>query len=229
MRAKVIFLSVFYLGLVNFIHAQSPDNSLSGLNEEKVNPAELRDWKAWGQGEVMALGEQTCLKEDDETKGLMIISPKSYSRNVILKFKVLALTAASVVAVVVSGSDSGESNALTISEDYDGDFSLWYDEKENYFFAFKNASHGLTPFVRKNPVPGEIIASASENKMVAGVYYDVEVGRRDNQLWLSIDDEEVFRTEDENPLSAGHLGLRIRGTAGFKGACLIKDLVIYSE
>lgn len=223
-----LFAVLFFVG-INFAFSQSPDDYLKELKEEKVSAAELKDWEIWGQGEVLAIGDQTCLKEDDETKGVMLISPKTYKGDVVLKFKVLGLTAASVVAVVLSGSDPGESAALTIPENYDGDFSLWYNEKENYFFAFKNAPHGLTPFVRRNPTPGEILASAPDNVMVAGVYYDVELGRKNDQLWLSVNDEEVFRVEDKKPLSGGHVALRIRGTAGFKGACLVKDLAIYSK
>lgn len=229
MSLKAFLLAACSLGIISLTHGQSTDERLKGFNEEKVNTAALQDWEIWGQGEVLVLGDQICLKEDDETKGVMLMSPKSYSGDVVLKFNVLALTAASVVAVLISGSDVGASAALTIPEDYDGNFKLWYEEKENYFFAFKNASHGLTPFVRKNSTGGNNLASGAENKMLAGLYYEVEIGRVEDKLWLSIDNEEVFMTRDDHPLSGGHIGIRIRGTAGFKGACLIKDLTIYSK
>ena len=229
MKLKVVLFVAFSFGIISLTNGQSMVDGLKELQEEKVSSAGLADWKIWGQGKAFAFGDQTCLKEDNETKGAMLISPKAYKKDVVLKFKVLALTASSVVAVILSGSDPGKSDSLTILPDYDGNFNLWYEEKDNYFFAFKNAPHGFTPFVRKNSAPGIILASAPENKMVAGVYYDVEVGRKDNKLWLSINDEEVFMVEDDDPLSGGHVALRIRGTAGFTGGCLVKDLVIYSN
>ena len=229
MRLKVFLWVAFSFGIIGLTNGQSAVDGWEGFQEGNVSSTELEDWKIYGQGKAFAIGDQFCLKEDDETKGAMLISPKAYKKDVVLKFKVLALTASSVVAVVLSGSDPGKSDSLTIPSDYDGSFNLWYEEKDNYFFAFKNAPHGFTPFVRKNSAPGIILASAPENKMVAGVYYDVEVGRKDNKLWLSINDEEVFMVEDEDPLSGGHVALRIRGTAGFTGGCLVKDLIIYSN
>lgn len=225
----ITFTFILFFTIVGLTYGQLVQDNLKGLKEEKVSSNELINWRIWGKGEVFNLGDQTCLKEYDETKGVMIVSPKAYGENVILKFKVLALTSASVVAVVISGSDPGRSDELIIPIDYDGNFNLWQEEKENYFFAFKNAPHGLTPFVTKNPKPGKILTSASKNFMVAGLYYDIEVGRKDNKLWLSIDNEKAFEINDEEPLSGGHVALRIRGTAGFKGACLIKDLIIFSE
>jgi len=182
-----------------------------------------------GQGETFALAEQTCLKEFDETKGVMLVSPKVYSGDVVVRFKILGLTPATVVAVILSGSDMGESQELSIPENCDGDFSLWYGYKDNYFFVFKNVLHNATPFGRKNALPGEILISANNTMMIAGLYYDIEVGRKKNKLWLSINDELAFEVDDESPLSGGHIALRIRGTAGFKGAGLFKDLMIYSK
>ncbi|AHM63019.1 hypothetical protein D770_23870 [Flammeovirgaceae bacterium 311] len=229
MSTKAFLFAVLFINITGLTNAQSTAERPEDLKEEKITPAELKEWKIWGAGEAFAIGNQLCLKEHDETKGVMLVSPMAYGEHVVLKFKVLALTAASVVAVVISGSDPGPSVSLSIPRDYDGNFNLWYEEKENYFFAFKNAPHGLTPFVRKNHGSGEILASAPDNSMVAGLYYDVEVGRSGNKLWLTINNEEAFVAEDIAPLSGGHVSLRIRGTAGFKGACLVKDLIIYSK
>jgi hypothetical protein len=44
-----------------------------------------------------------------------------------------------------------------------------------------------------------------------------------------VDGEKIVETEDESMLPGGHMAFRIRGTAGFKAACLIRDLEIYSE
>jgi len=67
---------------------------------------------------------------------------------------------------LLSVSDVGDSDKLTVPEDFDGSLGLFTKENEDYFFAFKNGPHNVTPFVRKSPerkTPG----SASENTMIA--------------------------------------------------------------
>jgi hypothetical protein len=106
---------------------------------------------------------------------------------------------------------------------------LWINNKDNYFYAFRNAPHGFPPFIRKYPVPGnDALVTASENFMVPGVYYSIEAGRMGNKLWLSVDGKKIIEAEDKSMLPGGHIAFRIRGTAGYKAACLIKDLEIYS-
>jgi hypothetical protein len=120
--------------------------------------------------------------------------------------------------------------SLSIPGDYNGAMSLWVNEKDNYFYAFKNASHAYPPFIRKYPVPGgDALAIAEENLMLPGKYYAIELGRIGNKLWLKIDGKKVLETVDESMLPGGHIAFRVRGTAGFKAACLIKDLEIFSE
>lgn len=224
MKYKVFFTVLFALFFIIFCKGQS-----KGEIKREINPGEFLKWEKWGQGEVFEVGEQICLKESDETKGVMLISPSPYEGDVIVRFEVLALTSASVIAVVLAGSNIGESNSLSIPEDYDGNFSFWSEKKDNYFFAFKNAPHGLTPFVAKNPTPGEILASADKNVMMPGLFYNIEVGKVGNKLWFSIDEQKIFEVHDDQVLFGGHVALRVRGTAGFTGACLIKNLSIATE
>lgn len=226
---KHLILFVIFFLIIESSFSQKNDDKYYDLEKEELSSNDLLRWTFLGKGEIINMGEQICLKENDESSGVMLVSPKSYSENIILKFKVLALTSASVIAVILSGSDTEKSDSLTIPADYDGSFNLWYEEKQNYFFAFKNASHGLTPFVRKNPSPETILASAPDNGMVAGIYYVVEIGRQGSKLWLSINNELIFKANDEDRLPGGHIAIRIRGTAGFRGACLIKDLVVYTD
>lgn len=93
----------------------------------------------------------------------------------------------------------------------------------------KNAPHDVTPFVRKNPKAQQPLIAAKENSMIAGIYYEIEVGKMEGKLWLSIDGKKIFKTVDANPLGGGHIALRLRGTAGFSAGCLIKDLTISSK
>ena len=97
----------------------------------------------------------------------------------------LSLTSSTVLVTLLSASDKGSSGVLNIPEAYNGKMSFWTKEKENYFFAFRTAPHNNPPFLRKYPVPGnEALASASENFMLPGIHYEIELGRIDNKLWL---------------------------------------------
>ncbi|MDH3708828.1 MAG: hypothetical protein OER04_03010 [Cyclobacteriaceae bacterium] len=221
MRAKSLIVIFILVGL-----------SLEGWAQqlpvkELISTDELLDWPMWGKGEVGKWGDQLFLRETPGTKGVMLVSPKSYGNQIILRYHVLALTPATVLVAMLSVSDPGTSESLNIPETYGGGMTLWSQKTDNYFFAFKNASHGLTPFVRHHPAKG-ILAKASENVMIAGVYYEVEVGRDRNRLWLAIDGKKMFEYVDQDPPVGGHVALRIRGTAGFAAGCMIKNLQIIS-
>jgi len=201
-----------------------------GLKKNSVSSNELLNWNFLGDGKVEIAGSQVAMQESDDSKGVMLVSPKPYGGDVIVRYQVMALTPATVLVALLSVSDLGESDDLTVPENFDGSLGLFLNERENYFFAFKNAPHSnKTPFVRKSPNASGNFGSATENTMIAGVYYDVEVGKYQGKLWLAIDGKKVFETEDKEPLKGGHLALRIRGTAGFKAGCLIKDLEVLSN
>jgi len=206
-------------------HGQATD---PGLTKNAIGPDELLNWTLVGKGKVEKSGAQIAMQESDDSKGIMLVSQKAYGSDIIVRYKVLALTPATVLVVLLSTSDVGASDNLTIPEDFDGSLGLFTNEKENYFFAFKNAPHNVTPFVRKSPYAGQTLGSASENSMIAGVYYAIEIGKTGEKLWLSVDGKKVVEAEDKEPLQGGHLALRIRGTAGFKAGCLIKDLEVLS-
>lgn len=226
MQLKYRLLNVFFG--VFFMSTAYSQPKVCGLKENKISTEELSKWKIYGNGEVSTWGDQTSLKEAEETKGVMIISPDIYVPDVILKYKVMALTPSTVLVAMLSVSDTNGSGELTIEENYDGNIGYW-KQKNNYFIAFKNASHDRTPFVLKNPNAEKSLANASSNSMIAGIYYEIEVGKKDGKIWLLIDGEKAFEVEDKNPLGGGHIALRIRGTAGFKAGCLIKDMVIFDN
>jgi len=198
------------------------------LKKTSVNSNELLKWTVMGNGKVEISGSQIAMQESDDSKGIMLVSPEVYGHDVVVRYKVMALTPATVLVALLSVSDNGDSDKVTVPEDYDGSLGLFTKEKENYFFAFKNGPHNVTPFVRKSP-EGTTIGSASENRMIAGVYYAIEVGKKQDKLWLSVDGQKLFETTDPEPLKGGHIALRIRGTAGFKAGCLLKDLEISSN
>jgi len=219
------------LSMVIGCQAQNPECvlDLESYKKEVVSSKELAGWDFWGMGNAFESGSgQFCLTENDSTVGAVLISPDSYTGNVIIRYKTLALTSATVLVVMHSATDVG-SDELSIQKDYNGNMGLWIKEKDNYFYAFRNAPHNFPPFIRKYPVPGgNALATAKENFMIPGVYYAIEIGRVDNKLWLNVDGKKIIEAEDESILTGGHIVFRIRGTAGYKAACLIKDLEIYS-
>lgn len=224
LRFKMLVLAISVLAGTTF--GQAVD---AGLNKHVVSADELVNWTLVGKGEVAKHGAQVSLQESDDSKGIMLVSPDAYSNDIIVRYKVMALTPATVLVALLSASDEGASADLTIPEDFDGSLGLFTGEKENYFFAFKNAPHNVTPFVRKSPYAGKTLGSAKENSMIAGVYYDIEIGKKKDKLWLSVDGKKIIEARDKDPLDGGHLALRIRGTAGFKAGCLIKDLEVFSR
>jgi hypothetical protein len=225
-KIKLAGLIIILSLAVGFARGQSND---CGLMKTTVSSNELSNWIVLGKGKVEKSGSQIAMQESDDSKGIMLLSPDVYDNDVIVRFKAMALTPATVFVAVLAASDEGESEDLTIPDDYDGNFNFWTKERENYVFAFKNGPHNVTPFVKRSPNAKTALGSASENKMIAGVYYDIEVGKYQEKLWLAIDGEKVFEVEDKKPLERGHVALRIRGTAGFRAGCLIKDLVILSN
>lgn len=223
---------VLIAGLAISSHAQQHESSLdlSKYNKELVSSSELAGWDFFGMGRAFESGGgSVCLTENDSTLGAVLISPESYTGDIIVRYKTLALTSATVLVFMHSASDVG-SDKLTIPTDYNGNMGMWTSEKDNYFHAFRNEAHNFPPFIRKYPVPGgEALALASENVTLPGVFYDIEIGRIGNKLWLSVDGQKIIETVDESILPGGHLVFRVRGTAGFKAACLIKEVEIYSE
>ena len=225
----LLIVSIAITSLVSCELKQSGTTlDLESFNHETFTPEDLESWDFYGLGSVNS-GSQFSLQENDSTYGAMVVSPKSYKGDVVIRYKTMALTSATVLVVMHSMSDIGSGGALTIPEGYDGKMSLWTKEKDNYFFAFRNAAHNFPPFIRKYPEPGnDALAVAQENVTLPGVHHSIEVGRIDNRLWLSIDGKKVVEAEDESMLPGGHIAIRVRGTAGLKAACLIKDLEIYS-
>ena len=224
---------VLLAGLTLSSHAQQKQNSaldLEKYKKELVSSQDLLGWDFFGLGRAFESGGGSfCLTENDSTLGAVMISPESYSGDVVVRYKTLALTSATVLVFMHSASDVG-SDKLTIPTDYNGNMGMWTSEKDNYFHAFRNEAHNFPPFIRKYPVPGgDALALASENVTLPGVFYAVEIGRIGNSLWLSVDGQKIIETEDESVLPGGHLVFRVRGTAGFKAACLIKEVEIYSE
>ncbi|TLX76037.1 hypothetical protein E9993_07455 [Labilibacter sediminis] len=205
--------------------------TINAQNKDAVK--QLENWTFYGQGTKLLEGHgQYLLKEDPKaSKGVGLISPQSYSTDVVMRYQVMALTPATVLVAILSASEKGESSNLNLPENYDGSINFWSGGCDNYFFAFHNAAHNYPPFLRRfdDNIGKTMLDVAKKNHMHVGKYYSIEVGRKNNRLWMKIDGKTVLKYKDPNPYSGGHLGLRIRGTGGEYAACLIKDLEIISH
>ena len=133
-KAGIILILSLTIG---FVKGQS-DNL--GLKEKLISSSEHNDWTVLGKGKVEISGTRITMQESDDSKGIMMVSPGVYSSDVILRYKTLALTSATVLTAFLSVSDVGESENLTIPDDYDGSLGLWTKEKENYFFLEEQSS-----------------------------------------------------------------------------------------
>jgi hypothetical protein len=199
-----------------------PDN----WKEQKISAEELVKWKFLGKGKVFNIfNEQTCLSEDEDSQGVMLMSPESYG-DVVLKYKVLALTPATVLVTILSASDASDKNTLTIPSDYAGGMKLLNDDSRNYLLAYKNAPHGANPFILKNPGSAKSAYADQPDLMVAGIYYDVEITKSGKTISMRINGKEMVNMQDDSPLGKGNILFRIRGTAGLTASCLIRDLRI---
>lgn len=220
MNKTICILLVLYVGI---------NITLNGQDKNSVK--QLEEWTFYGMGIKKLEGHgQYLLKEDPiESKGVGLVSPQSYSTDVVMRYKVMALTPATVLVAILSASDRGESSSLNLPENYDGTIKFWSGGCDNYFFAFHNAAHNWPPFVRRFDEKRTMLDVAKKNVMHVGKYYAIEAGRKGDLIWLKIDGKTILKHKDPKPYSGGHLGIRIRGTAGEYAACLIKDLEIVTK
>ena len=195
--------------LVTTAWAQPSPTVPAALKETKVSNAELLKWTFNGIGKVYdESGRQICLQEGENSLGVGLYSPLSYKGDVVMRYKVMPLNAATVLVNLLCMSDEGESLELTFPDGYDGSMGPILN-KEDYFIAFRNSPHATAPFISKNPKAGQLAIA-------------------DKLVWLKVDGKTVVQCTDPNILPGGHLGIRLRGLVGHPAACVIRDLSILS-
>ena len=182
-------------------------------------------WSFYGKGLRKVERNMFYMKEDYGSAGVMIVSPETYGENFVLSYEIMPMTAASVLVVLMSASDHGKGKSLTLPEDYDGNAGPWVREIDNYFFAYNNASHNVTPFINKFPGAGRL-AEHAENILEVGEFAAVEINRNGGKLTISVNGDVILEAEDTEPLGAGHLAFRIRGLSEEPAACLIRNLSV---
>ncbi len=203
----------------------------SNYKVEEFSHKDLLDWESWGKG-IVANGShgQLIMSETDGSKGIMIMSPAIYGKNVVLSYDVMILRPATVLIVELLAHNTGDHD-LNLPDDYDGNVEYLFKNITMYMFAFHNAAHNKPgPFIRKYPLPGsEPLVKEDEQHMQSGIYYNVELGKTDNKLFMKIDGKTVIETTDPDPIEGGKILIRIRGTAHETASCLIRNVKIYSR
>lgn len=207
----------------------------SGLaQKETFSAADLGEWDFYGMGRTVVDNHDLFLikEAEHESRGAMIISPKSYGENVVLEYDVMSLTPATVCVAMMSLSDYGDDTQLTVAEGYDGANGKWgNDGSQCYFFVFRNEAHNHHPFLRKRSKPEDkeaprFVDYYHKNVMKNGIFHHIEVGRKGGNFWLKIDGKKILSYKDDKPYGGGHLAIRIRGTAGEYASCFIRNVVI---
>ncbi len=196
---------------------------------EEFKASDMVDWEFHGTGTVVTQGSQLILSESEGSKGVILVSPSSYGKNVLISYDVMTLTPASVLVMMLSSSNN-ESLGLEIASDYDGALGTLRDEVGFYMIAYHNAPHNRFPFVNRYPNEGKsLLQEAEKTFMHPGIYYHIEVGREGDRIVLSVDGQIVLDTVDSNSLPGGKFVFRARGTGHHSASCLMRNVKVYSK
>ncbi|CAM1364152.1 hypothetical protein [Tenacibaculum xiamenense] len=205
----------------------------TSFKKEEIAPQNLSEWKTLDKGKTIINGEELIIEETEGSNGYFLVSPKIYKGDIILNYKVKAMSEASVIIVLFSVSDIGETLEMTMPpRDAKGtDFWRWRTALEHYNLTFNNRAHNFKPFFFKNETPLKkgFHQRLSENIIETEKWYDVEVGKKQNRLWFKLNNKVIFEQEDCNPLDGGRLMFRISGLNGDKvvfAKIAMKNLVI---
>lgn len=195
-----------------------------------VNAEELAEWEFWGQGFV-SLDESkkyVVLEEATNSKGIILASPKSYD-NVVVNYRVTPLTPTSVMVVMLATNHAGNIDSkYHAADDYDGNMKTLVTENDSYFIAFNNSAHNSTPYITKYADGTKSKLTSAETNLPPAEWYDVEVGKDDNKVWLKINEKLILQATDEQMHPSGHIVFRLRGTKNSIASAKIENLKITS-
>jgi len=198
-------------------------------SEDQASPG---NWEFVGDGFTSTVDDAVLISEFPGSKGVMLVSPSAYGNEITVRFKVMPLNPESVLVAMLSTSDAGPATTLTFPNDYDGNISTLLEQVDCYFFAFHNAAHKRTPFVRKHPfIKGESKdLDAAEANIMTTQWQQVELTTSaQGAVKMKVDGQAVLNTVDGEPLPGGKILFRLRGTKTHTATALIKDLEIVSD
>jgi len=189
----------------------------------------LSDWELIGDGFTAPVDDAVLVSEYPGSTGVMLVSPHKYGNEVTVRFDIMPLNPETVLVAILAASNASEDASLGFPDNYDGSIVHLLEEVDSYFFAFHNAAHNRTPFVRKHPfIKGESQdLDVFDFNVMTTQWHHIDVtttGR--GAIDMKVDGETVLSAVDENPLPGGKVILRLRGTKTHTATALIRDLKI---
>ena len=168
------------------------------------------------------------MTEGPGSKGVVLMSPSTYGRRVVVSFQVKPLVHEAICVVFLSASPvAGEE--IDPGNDYDGNFNYWRGREasvRSYTAAFHTGYHQPNAFLIINPGPLELdkqTDTATEQQ-----WYDVEYGRDEAKVWLKVNGELLLQGKDPDGdgLPPGRIGFRVRGPGDGSSAVLYRNVSI---
>lgn len=226
----IMFLLAYFSTGVLSAQSLIPESDKKGYSVEIYGVKDLKKWESFGKGLLKADHGQTVLHETEGSKGYMLVSPKTYSNDIIVSYDVMALNAATILVSFLYAHNT-DNYELYLDAEYDGNIKYLFKNMNMYMFVYHNAAHNKPgPLVRKFPIPGiEPLQMATKHEVETGKYYHVEIGKEGEELWLKIDEKKILKVKDPDYYKSGKVILRLRGTGRETASCLIKNLKIYSR
>jgi len=194
----------------------------------KISSSELLNWELVGIGTKAFDPDEKALKltEGKDSKGVVLLSTENLAENLTLKFKVKPLQYEGVCVIILSASKM-DGDPMVIPADHDGTFEFWKSDTtdiQSYTIAFHTSYHQPNAFITKNP--GFTDLARATDLAREQIWYEIEIGKAGDQLWVKVDDQLVLSATDHDaPLPGGKLGLRLRGPGDGTFSCLFKDLI----
>ena len=205
---------------------------LFSISSQALATDKLEQWQFMGQGFRAEVDDALLIAEYPGSKGVMLVSPSVYQGTVKARFDILPLTPESVLVAMLATSDDVTGSGLTFPEGYDGNIGHLLGDVNAYFFAFHNAAHQRTPFVRRHPFTrGESNdLDFAESNVMTTQWHRVEVVfDKAGLLSMYIDGEEILNATDQHPLAGGKIIFRLRGTKSHAATALIRNVQISSR
>ncbi|TPN87371.1 family 16 glycoside hydrolase [Aquimarina algicola] len=203
------------------------------LKEEKITPEELVTWQTFDKGKSYIRDNELIVEETEGADGYFLISPKTYAKDFVLKYKVKPISKSTVLITLFSAIQDEKSEQFGLPKETATPREVWEwrTKMKHYNLTINNASHGNKPFFFKNISPHfrGFYKSLPNNIIGVGHWYDVEIGKEGNRLWFKLNDKTYFDVEDCNPFEGGRLLFRISGSTGEKvifAKAAFKDIVI---
>jgi neutral ceramidase len=205
---------------------------LAAQTQKIYTPEELSRWTLVGIGtaEVDAAEKALRLFEGKDSKGITLVSPDRFEKNIVLRFSARPLQAKGVNIVMLSMSDKDTGGPAALPAQSDGAMGVFTTGAvADYMAAFHTAFHQPYSFIKRQP--GDVTIAEAKDIAASEAWYEIEFGRRDSRLWLKVNGTVVCEGEDKDQtiLNGGAVGLRLRGPGDGTYACLFRDVRIIHE